>query len=127
MRGFLLALLLLPAVATGVDFAAREKAGKDALASAEGQKYEASWGEVIGAVLRSCVSPGSTSPANLGKFTFVADVDAAGGVSSVDVSPSTEVSRCFAKRFGASRLPPPPSSSRPGAPFPVSDIISVVP
>ena len=107
------------------DVAARMKAGKEALATPEGQKYEVSWGEVMGAVLRGCIPPGSTSPANLGNFTFVADVDRIGTVSSVEVRPSTHVSRCFAKRFRASKLPQPPIGSH--GLFPISDVVSVIP
>jgi hypothetical protein len=127
MKGIVLAALLFPFAAGAADFAARERVGKAALASAEGQKYEGSWGEVIGTVMRTCIPPGSTSPANLGKFTFVANVDSAGRVSSVEVNPSTEVSRCFAKLFSAATLPPPPISGRVGGLFPIADVMSVGP
>ena len=83
--------------------------------------------EVMGTVMHTCIPPGSTSPANLGKFTFVANVDLAGKVSSVEVSPITKVSRCFAKLFGAATLPAPPASNNIGKFFPIADVMSVGP
>jgi len=127
MKKIILIALFLPMVANAADFAAREKIGKGTLATAEGQKYEARWGEVMGAVMRACIPPGSSSSANLGKFTFVANVDAVGNVSSVEVSPKTKVSHCFAQQFASSRLPPPPSSPRVNGLYPVADVISVTP
>jgi len=69
-------------------FAARAAAGKKALASPEGQRYEQSWGEVMGNVLHACIPIGSSNPANLGRFTFVANISAAGEVFSVEVEPT---------------------------------------
>jgi len=123
-----IALLLLP-VATlshASDFATRVKAGVLSLASPSGQRYEASWGQAMQASLAACVPVGSTSPANLGKFTFVANVSSSGVVSSVEVEPVTSVSRCFAIHFGAAQLPPPPGV-RSGSYLPVADSISVTP
>jgi hypothetical protein len=109
------------------DFAARNKAGKQALASPEGQQYEKSWREVMQSILTTCIPIGSTDPANLGRFTFVADVSASGSVSSVEVEPSNAVSRCFALHFGKARLPKPPTSLIKGNILPVADDIVVTP
>lgn len=110
-----------------IDFAARVKAGKQALASPEGQKYEQSWGEVVQSILTTCIPIGSTDPTNLGRFTFVADVSTSGSVSSVEVKPSNTVSRCFALHFGKARLPKPPTSLIKGKILPVADDIVVTP
>jgi hypothetical protein len=109
------------------DFAARSKAGKQALASPEGQQYERSWGEVMQAILTTCIPIGSTDPANLGRFTFVADVSAEGSVSSVEVEPRNAVSRCFALHFAKAQLPKPPTSVIKGNVLPVADDIVVTP
>ena len=126
MRYLIFPILFLVGVAHAGDFSARAKAGKLALSSPEGQRYEASWGSVMQTTLPACIPLGSTSPANLGKFTFVADVSPSGLVSSVEVEPSTAVSRCFALHFSGAHLPPPPSSSKADALFPIADEIEVV-
>lgn len=109
------------------NFAARVKAGKQALASPEGQHYEESWGEAMGNILHTCIPIGSSDPGNLGRFTFVADVSASGMVSSVEVEPSNKVSRCFVLHFGKARLPKPPTSLIKGNILPVADDIVVTP
>jgi hypothetical protein len=122
-----LSLVCIAGIVDAADFAARAAAGKKNLASPEGQRYEQSWGEVMGNVLHTCIPIGSTNPANLGKFTFVADVSAAGEVSSVDVEPRTAVSRCFAEQFGRSRLTRPPFPLKDGALLSIADDIEVGP
>lgn len=126
MKYLALLLVALASVAHADDFASRVKAGELALASPEGQRYEASWGKTMQASLIACVPAGSTSPADLGKFTFVAKVSSRGEVSSVQVKPLTAVSRCFASHFGNEPLPPPPGI-RPGSFLPVADSVSVTP
>jgi hypothetical protein len=81
----------------------------------------------MGNVLHTCIPVGSTNPANLGKFTFVANISAAGEVSSAEVEPRTAVSRCFAEHFGKARLPRPPFPLKNGALLPVADDIEVGP
>ena len=124
----LVTIVLASGILHAGSFDEREKAGKAALATPEGRRYEASWGEVMQTVVPVCVPPGSTSPANLGKFTFVANVASSGLVSDVDVQPSTDVSRCFAKHFSGALLPPPPpAASRRGGPFPIADSLVIAP
>jgi hypothetical protein len=128
MKLLALSILLLAGLAHAGDLTARIKAGKSALAGVEGQRYEATWGAAIGAAITACVPPGSTSPGNLGKFTFVGDVSSTGLVSSVEVQPSTAISRCFAQHFSDAKLPPPPPvllNSRPA--LPIADEIEVRP
>ncbi len=109
------------------DFAARVKVGKQTLASPEGQQYEASWGESMQTILTTCIPIGSTNPANLGRFTFVADVSASGVISSVEVQPSNTVSRCFAQHFGKARLPRPPMPLNASGLLPIADDIVITP
>jgi hypothetical protein len=120
-------IMFFVAVAHASDFAARVKAGKQAVASPEGQQYERSLGAVMKSILTTCIPKGSTDPANLGTFTFVADVSVAGLVSSVEVDPSTAVSQCFALHFGRAHLPKPPTSLMKGEILPVADDIEVTP
>jgi hypothetical protein len=123
-----IALLLLVSVsAYGAQFDERMYAGKAALSSPDGQKYEASWGQVMGTVIHACVPPGSISPTNLGKFTFVANVASSGLVSDVEVRPVTKVSRCFAQKFSGSRLPPPPLADKKDSSFPIADEMVIAP
>ena len=124
MKYFALLLLTFTTLTHASDFASRLKAGKLALTTSSGKNYEHSWGEVMQASLASCVPIGSTSPATLGKFTFVANVSFSGSVSDVEVRPVTAVSQCFAKYFGGAQLPAPPGIS-PGGYFPVADSVEV--
>ena len=126
MKYLALLLLLFATFSHASDFATRVRAGKLALASPSGKSYEASWGQAMQASLVRCVPVGSTSPANLGKFTFVANVTSSGAVSAVEVKPVTSVSQCFAIHFGAAQLPPPPGI-RPGHYLTVADSVSVTP
>jgi hypothetical protein len=123
----IVSIVLAAGTAYANDFAARAKAGKQALATPEGKKYEDSWGEVMGGILQTCIPLGSTDPGNLGRFTFVADVSSSGSVSSVEVQPVTRVSRCFAEQFGKANLPRPPMPLKKGELLPVADDIVVTP
>jgi hypothetical protein len=126
MKYFALLLLAFATLAHASDFAARVKAGQLALGTPSGKSYEASWGNAMQTSLTSCVPVGSTSPANLGKFIFVANVSSSGLVSEVEVSPITTVSQCFAKHFGSAQLPP-PLGLRHGTYLPVADSIEITP
>jgi hypothetical protein len=127
MKYFILLILFFVGLANAGNFSHRVLIGKHALASQEGKKYEASWGSVIQTKLTSCIPIGSKSPSNLGKFTFVAYVSQSGLVNSVEVEPSTPVSRCFALLFNNAFLPPPPKLANPIAMFPIADLIVVKP
>ena len=109
------------------EFSARVEAGKKALVTPEAQEYQRSWGPTIHASISVCVPVGSTAPANLGTFTFVADVDQSGRVSSVDVDPSTIVSRCFSQHFAGAQLPAPPKELNVGTMFPITESVSIAP
>lgn len=112
--------------AQAAQFADREKVGLAALATPEGKKYEASWGDVVGPTFKACVPTGSAaSGGDLGKFVLIANVSNSGTVSDVDVRPSTRVSRCFAEHFVASKLPRPPATESVSTPFPIADTFVV--
>jgi hypothetical protein len=127
MKKLVWTLLFLSGIALAGDFESRVKAGRQALGTVAGQSYEASWGAIMKTILPACIPVGSESPANLGKFTFVADVAPSGLVSAVAVEPTTAVSLCFARRFNGAQLPQPPASPSGGSLFPVSDEIEVRP
>ena len=127
MRTLVAILLVVSMSAHAAVFAEREKAGLSAMATPEGKKYEASWGKVVGPAFKACVPSGpAASSANLGKFVLIANVARSGVVSDVDVSPSNPVSRCFAKHFAGSTLPPPPMADSAATLFPIADTFEVV-
>ena len=126
MKYLALLLLSVTTFSHAADFATRVKAAQLVLASPSMKGYEASWGRAIQTSLVRCVPTGSTSPANLGEFTFVANVSSSGAVFDVKVEPATSVSQCFAGHFGIAQLPPPPGIS-PGHYLPISDTVSVEP
>ena len=128
MRHLVLSLLLLAGPGEAGDITNRIAAGKVALASEEGQRYEASWGAVISAAMTACIPPGSPLAANLGKFTFVGDVSPVGIVLAVEVEPSTVLSRCFARHFTNANLPAPPSTLlNASSTLPIADVIEMQP
>ena len=126
MRCVVLLLTLITTSAPAENFAARVDAGKIALAGAEGQSYETSFGPAIRKALLPCAAMNSTSQTNGGKFTFVADVSRSGSASSIEVDPVTSVSRCFAQHFAGAQLPPPPRMRNRSSMFPVTDTITLV-
>jgi hypothetical protein len=123
----LIVCVLLSTAALADDFASRVAEAKRASSTPEGKKYDQSLAPALGAAMRACVPPRSTSQANLGKFTLVANVRRSGVVSSVEVQPKTEVSRCFAAQFAQKRLAPPPVSDGSTQGFPIAVEMSVVP
>ena len=126
MKTLVALLLVVSMSAHAAGFAEREKAGLAAMATPEGKKYEASWGKVVGPAFKACVPTGSAaSSANLGKFVLIANVAKSGAVSDVEVSPSTPVSRCFAKHFAGSTLPPPPMADSAATLLPIADTFGV--
>jgi hypothetical protein len=127
MRYLLISIIFFVGVAQAGDFAARVKVGKQTLANPKGQQYEESWGEIMHTILTTCIPKGSSDPANLGRFTFVANVSASGLVSSVEVDPSTAVSRCFNLHFSKVRLPRPPMPLKKDELLPIADDIVITP
>lgn len=110
------------------DISARIAAGNNAAAaSPEGQRYESLLGPALQAAMSPCVPAGSTATGNLGKFTLVGDVAKSGAISSVEVEPSTAVSRCFAANFRKQQLPKPPKPPSARKRFPLTLVVSVVP
>ncbi len=112
MRNTILSLLLISDLTQAGNLSSRMEEGVSALATPEGQRYEATWGPVIRTAITACVPLGAASPAKQGRFAFVGDVSPDGRVSAVEVLPSTEVSRCFAQHFTGALLPAPPLDLR---------------
>ena len=127
MKKIAIALILVSCSAAAGDFAARVAAGNRAIATPEGKIYDAALGPSIQAAMLACVPPGSPPQNRIGKFVLVGSVDASGRLSSVVAEPSTQVSRCFADRFGSGQLPPPPSSGHSGQAYPVTVEMTVTP
>jgi hypothetical protein len=110
MRTFLPASLL--ALASTVSsaappFDARIAAANAAIATPAGYAYDTALVPAIHAAIVPCV-PAGADPARGGGFVLVADVDARGRLRAVDVRPASPIARCFAQRFGATRLRSPP-------------------
>lgn len=107
-------LLLLIAVsataaASPPGLTARLAAARAATATRAGFAYDTAMAPAVHHALVPCVPPGR-DPARGGEFTLVADVDPTGNLLDVEVRPASPLARCFAARFGAMRLRPPPAS-----------------
>ena len=126
MTRIVIAALLVCSPAFAADFASRVAEAKQAAATREGAQYDAALGPFIGAAMQACVPPGSADSKNLGSFTLVAYVTAAGALRSVAVEPQTKVSSCFAERFVKSKLPNPPRTTQ-GKVYPVVVEMKVTP
>jgi len=107
----LLASLLIANASASGDFAARVKAGKDAIATAAGREYDRMLVPTLQAAVPRCIPQGSSG--HIGKFTLVGSVSLGGAVSAIEVQPETVTSRCFALQIGGATLPPSPSSNYP--------------
>jgi|SRR5882672_4673840 len=127
MKRILLASVLFSTIALADDFADRAAEAKRASSTPEGRKYDQSLVPAIGAAMRACVPPDSTSPADLGKFTLIGFVASSGAVSLIEVQPKTEVSVCFAAQFEQARFASPPKSGQSKLGFPIAVEMSVVP
>lgn len=112
----LLALAL--ALAAGDGFESRVQAAKALEKNAEGKAWQAAMWDRVGNpatdALKDCIA--SNAPADKRPFTLVANVNADGRTSEVDVRPATPVARCFTGQFAAWALPVPPKAP---APYPV--------
>ena len=127
MKHILIVCLCLSTPAFAEDFASRVAEAKRASSTAQGRKYDHALGPAIGAAIRACVPPGSTSDANFGDFVLVGYVARSGAISSVEVMPKTEVSVCFGAQFEQARLPPPPAYGDSPQGFPIVVEMSIRP
>lgn len=124
-----LALALLQA-ATGLppgqDFSTRVTQGRLAEAAATGPAYQKQlWDRITAptaAALKDCIA--RHAPADKSPFTLVADVQADGKPTRIEVLPPTPVATCMADRFASGILPPPPTTP---APYPIEIDFSIVP
>jgi len=103
-------LLLIAVVAEAENMDSRISEAKSVTSSSTGKSYDALLSPSIGKAIKTCVPPGSTSPANLGNFTLVAYVAADGSTREIEVRPSTSISKCFAQKFSSLKMPAPPEA-----------------
>lgn len=107
-------------------FDARVHQAKMAEAAATGPAYQKQlWDRITGptaAALKGCIA--SHAPADKSPFTLVADLQADGRPTRIEVLPPTPVATCMAGRFAGRTLPPPPAAP---APYPIEIDFSIVP
>jgi hypothetical protein len=114
------------ALAAGDGFEGRVQAAKALERKADGKAWQSAMWDRVGDpatdALKDCIA--SNAPADKRPFTLVADVDADGRSSQVEVRPATPVARCFAGQFNAWMLPAPPKTP---APYPVEIDVTMDP
>ena len=120
MRTIIAAMLVVSCSACAADFSARVAEGNEAIATPEGEAYDASLAPTIHAAIVACIPPGPSAPGQTGKFALVGVVDSYGKLSSVRVEPTTTSSRCFADKLSSSTLPPAPTTKRWGHAYPLT-------
>jgi hypothetical protein len=84
------------------------------------KKQAAALGGQMATALQGCIT--SNAPADKRAFVLVANVDATGRTSGVEVRPATPVATCFSGQFATWALPVPPKSP---APYPIEFDISI--
>lgn len=103
------AAILLPLgaalAACGPGLAARYAAGNQALSSGDGPAYFVVLGPLLQRELNRCMPPGTGGPPLL---VLVADVQADGTATSVDVEPDSRGAECLRRALAETRLPRPP-------------------
>lgn len=88
-------------------FDTRVAAAKAAVATRPGFIYDTAMVPALHHALVPCVPPGNDQRRG-GEFVLVADVDARGRATNIEVRPATALARCFAGHFRALALQPPP-------------------
>jgi hypothetical protein len=110
------ALLSLVLVACGPSLATRYETGNRALSHGDGAMYFVVISPRLQAALNDCIPPGTPGASPM--LVVVADVDAAGNASNLEVHPASPGSDCVRERLTREPLPKPPLP--PGAEtFPV--------
>ena len=105
--------IMLAAVAAGCGpgLAERYGAGNRALSSGDGAMYFVVIAPALQAALNRCIPPGTPGASPM--LVVVADVDALGAATRVEVEPDSPGSDCVRRALGEARLPKPPLA--PGA------------
>lgn len=105
-------------------FDAHVRTAKALEAKPEGEAWQKKQAAAIGGqmatALQGCIT--SNAPADKRAFVLIANVDAAGRPSGVEVRPATPVATCFSGQFATWALPVPPKSP---APYPIEFDISI--
>ena len=128
MPALLAAALLFAATSLppGQDFSTRVTQGKLAEADVAGPAYQKQlWGKINNPTtiaLKGCLA--SNAPADKSPFTLVAEIQADGRPTRIDVLPPTPVATCMAGQFATWMLPAPPAKP---APYPIEIDFSIVP
>ncbi len=125
MRFVLVVLLLLSTAALADDFEDRVAAAKRASSTPAGKEYDKALGPPADAAIRACVPPGSPAQTKV-TFALVGSVARSGVLSSVDVQPKTDLSKCCAERFAQTHFATPPESDGT-AEFPITVEMTVTP
>lgn len=130
-RPFLFVLALVfagnaAATAPAQSFADRVTQGRLAEAGKTGPAYQKALWQKIGNpttdAYKICVT--SNAPAGKTPFTLVADIDAKGKPSHIEVMPPLPVAACMAGQFATWALPPPPAQPKP---YPIEIDFSITP
>jgi len=117
MSAVLALTMLLGATPAAADnsFANRVMQGKMIEAGTTGPAYQkALWGKIgdpTTDALKGCIA--SNAPADKSPFTLVADVQASGKPTRIEVLPPTPVATCLAGQFATWTLPAPPAKPSP--------------
>jgi hypothetical protein len=99
-------LLSLLACACGASLAERYETGNRALSAGDGAMYFVVISPRLQRALDDCIPRGTPGASPV--IVLVADVDAAGVATNVDVEPDSPGTACLAQRLAAQPLPPPP-------------------
>jgi hypothetical protein len=117
-------LMSLACIAFADEFQLRLQAGREALQTREGKKYESSLSPIIVRAIGECVPIGP--PTHTGAFSLVGNIAPDGTISSIEVQPSAPASRCFADKISKATLPTPPVPHE-GKMFPLSIDREIIP
>lgn len=100
-------LLLCALAATGcASLADRYEKGNAALSTPFGVAYTVLLSPLLQSALNECIPKGAPAPSPL--LVLVADIDAQGRASDVDVEPESDGADCLERRIGEATLPAPP-------------------
>ena len=118
---------LVATSALAEDIASRVAKAKALASTVTGQRYEQAIASVIHKAMLSCIAPGTTDKANLGKFVLVGQVTPEGALTEVDFEPQSTVAQCFAKNAMHLPWPAPPERGGNAVGYPIEVSMQVAP
>ena len=107
----LVLLLALGATACGASLAERYETGNNALSAGDGAMYFVVISPRLQAALNTCIPKGTPGASPV--LVLVADVDASGNATDVDIEPDSPGTDCVYRHLTEQPLPKPPL--KPGA------------